>query len=335
MKVCSNCGLPITCTAKTIHSAWKLVYENEYNLKVDKLTLNSIQFKQESSVFTLRIIKKPLKATETWETPFGLHEKDVNNNRGILTLLYKWYKALTEDKGSDIVTAMIKKELIKSKPIKTDLCSQCKKDPESKRKKKPAAKKRRKTKVKIKEGETAIVVDKKKAAALEDSTLLQLKAIAIEERIAAAKKQKMALKDIIVMYLEDKAHSTNDRQVDEIARALDVETAQIIDIIKRLVQEKIAQKEFPLFEDYYILTKDYKAEITRKYLEIQYYLKIRADDPYCCTQASVSLELVLPFSIVGVLLNDMITNRLITKETAEIVKDGKKRKVRYYASTTY
>ncbi len=95
------------------------------------------------------------------------------------------------------------------------------------------------------------------------------------------------------------------------------------------------QKEFPLFEDYYILTKDHTAEITRKYLEIQYYFKSRADDLYCCTQASVSLEFELPFSIVGVLLNDMTINRLITKEAAEIEKDGKQRKVRYYASTTF
>lgn len=335
MKVCSNCELPITCTANIITSAWKLINDQEYTAKVDKLNQNSIRVKSDSSVFTLTITKKPIKATEIWETPFGSHENTVKNNRGVLTLLNKWYKALTEDNDINIVSAMKEKQLIKSAPVIADLCPQCIKDTKSKIKKKPAKKRKAKKKIVVEEGKTTIVVGKKKAAALEDSTLLQLKAIAIEERIATAKKQKIALKDIIVMYLEDKIHSTKDRQVNEIARALDVEPTQVKDIIKQLVKENTVQKEYPLFEDYYILTKDYKAEITRKYLEIQNYFKIRADSQYCCTQASVSLEFELPFSIAGVLLNNMINNRLITKETTEIVKDGKQRKIRFYSSTTY
>ncbi len=335
MKVCNNCELPITCTANTITSAWKLINNQDYTAKVEKLNPNSIRVKLESSVFALKITKKPLKATEIWETPFGSHENTVKNNRGVLTLLNKWYKALTEDDGINIVSAMKEKQLIKSTPVIADLCSQCMKDSQPKRKKKSTKKRKTKKKIVVGEGKTTIVVGKKKAAALEDSTLLQLKAIDIEERIAAAKKQKIALKDIIIMYLEDKAQSTEDRQVDEIAKALDAETTQVKEVIKQLVAEKAVQKEFPLFEDYYILTKDHTAEITRKYLEIQYYFKSRADDLYCCTQASVSLEFELPFSIVGVLLNNMTINRLITKEAAEIVKDGTQRKVRYYASTTF
>ncbi len=274
MKVCSNCELPITCTANTITSAWKLINDQEYTAKVDKLNQNSIRFKSESSVFTLKITKKPVKATEIWETPFGSHENTVKNNRGVLTLLNKWYKVLTEDNDINIVSAMKEKQLIKSTPVVAGLCSQCMKDSQPKSKKKPVKKRKTKKKVVVEEGKTTIVVGKKKAAALEDSTLLQLKAIDIEERIAAAKKQKIALKDIIVMYLEDKAQSTNDRQVNEIAKALDVEKTQVQDIIKKLVQEKLVQKEYPLFEDYYILTRNYKAEITRKYLEIQNYFKL-------------------------------------------------------------
>jgi DNA-binding Lrp family transcriptional regulator len=259
----------------------------------------------------------------------------VKNNRGILTLLNKWYKVLTENNEINIVSAMKEKQLIKSTPVIADLCSQCKKDTKPKTKKKPAKKRKAKKKIAVEEEKTTIVVGKKKAAALEDSTLLQLKAIDIEERIANAKKQKIALKDIIIMFLEDKAQSTKDRQVNEIARALDVESTQVHDIIRQLVQDNTVQKEYPLFDDYYILTKDYNAEITRKYLEIQNYFKIRADNQFCCTQASVSLEFELPFSVVGVLLNNMINNRLITKETTEIIKDGKQRKIRFYSSTTY
>ncbi len=59
MKVCNNCELPITCTTNNITSAWKLINNQDYTAKVDKLNPNSIRVKLESSVFTLKITKKP------------------------------------------------------------------------------------------------------------------------------------------------------------------------------------------------------------------------------------------------------------------------------------
>jgi len=317
MKVCSECSLPLSCTAKTVHSAWEFMLNHEYNnSNIKTLKTTSIQFELQESTFKLKLSKKPLKIIEEWNTPFGSHENMVSNNRGVLDF-------------------MSERKLIQTNIVAGDLCTSCKPKTKAKNAKKVPAKRKTKKKVPTKRGETKIVIDKKKAAILEDSTLIQLKAIAIEERIAKAKKQKMAWKDIIIMYLEEKAQSTKDRHVDEIAKALDVETTQIMDIIQQLIKEKKVQKEFPLFEDYIILTQNYKSELTRKYLEIQNYFKMQANDPYCCTQASVSLEFELPFSIVGVLLNDMSTNRLIKKETAKITKNGKPRKVRYYSSTIY
>jgi len=336
MKVCSECSLPLSCTAKTVHSAWEFMLNHEYNnSNIKTLKTTSIQFELQESTFKLKLSKKPLKIIEEWNTPFGSHENMVSNNRGVLDLINKWFKVLSGEKKANIITFMSERKLIQTNIVAGDLCTSCKPKTKAKNAKKVPAKRKTKKKVPTKRGETKIVIDKKKAAILEDSTLIQLKAIAIEERIAKAKKQKMAWKDIIIMYLEEKAQSTKDRHVDEIAKALDVETTQIMDIIQQLIKEKKVQKEFPLFEDYIILTQNYKSELTRKYLEIQNYFKMQANDPYCCTQASVSLEFELPFSIVGVLLNDMSTNRLIKKETAKITKNGKPRKVRYYSSTIY
>ncbi|MHA2306351.1 MAG: hypothetical protein ACXACU_13270, partial [Candidatus Hodarchaeales archaeon] len=159
MKVCSICGLPSTCTAKIINSAWKFLYNQGYNEEVEKPNLNSIQFKKDASLFTLKIVKKGMKATEIWETPFGSHENTVSSNHGVLRLLNKWYKVLDKDKESNIITSMIGKKVIKSKLEIVDLCSQCKKESTSKKKRKSTPKAKAKKKVTVKEGETAIVVD--------------------------------------------------------------------------------------------------------------------------------------------------------------------------------
>ena len=338
MKACSECSLPLSCTAKTVHSVWEFMLNHEYNnSNIKTLKTTSIQFELQESTFKLKLSKKPLKAIEEWNTPFGLHENIASNNRGVLDLINKWFQVLSGEKEANIITFMSERKLIQTNIRAGDLCTSCKPKTKAKKAKKVPAKRKTKKKVPTKRGETKIAIDKKKAAILEDSTLIQLRAVAIEERIAKAKKQKMAWKDIIIMYLEEKVQSTKDRHVDEIAKALDVETTQILDIIQQLIQEEKVQKEFPLFEDYIILTQNYKSELTRKYLEIQNYFKTRANDPYCCTQASVSLEYELPFSIVGVLLNDMTTNKLIRKKTTKRgeTKKGKPRKVRYYSSTSY
>jgi hypothetical protein len=320
MKICSKCGFPLTCTAKIIQSAWKILLDHEYNdSKIEKTESNAIQFKQDDLAFTLKLSQKPVRATEKWDTPFGIHENTVNINREVIELISKWYKVLTKDNNIDIISSMKHENLIKTKITTSGLCTFCRGEPEPKEDKKSSVREKPKKKVVAKK-------DKKATVGV---------GVTIEERIAEAKKRKISWEEIIVMYLEENTQSTKDRHVDEIARALETDATQILDIIKELVQENKIQKEFPLFEDYYILTQDYKAEITRKYLEIQNYFKIRADDPYCCTQASVSLEFELPFSIVGVILNDMTNSKLIRKETAEITKEGISRKVRYYTPYLY
>jgi hypothetical protein len=103
----------------------------------------------------------------------------------------------------------------------------------------------------------------------------------------------------------------------------------------QLSEKNIVQKEFE-FSEYYILTKDFQSEVTRKYMEIQDYLKNHLDDPTgACTQVSISLSFDLPFSVVGVLLNGMLRSQLITKETIQKTTHGTTRRIRYYLPLSY
>ena len=66
-------------------------------------------------IFTLKLSKRPVSATEKWDTPFGIQENIANSNREVLELIDKWYKVLTKEDHIDIISSMKQKNLIKTK----------------------------------------------------------------------------------------------------------------------------------------------------------------------------------------------------------------------------
>lgn len=328
MKICGECGLPLTYTKKLIEATWKFVVNNPFDRS--NITSNTkktkIEYELKDCLFSLEFSKKPMYVIEHWETPFGSYESKVNDNQRIYNIHDKWFKVLSNDNEANLARVMDKEGLFSLDNSSKVLCAQC--ENEKKVLKKSSPKKRKRMIPKT--PQTASIVDKRKDVMVEE-----LKVATLGERIAAAKKQKISREKLIIMYLKERVTDTKERHIDTIAELLDLERTQVLDLIDQLSEKNIVQKEFE-FSEYYILTKDFQSEVTRKYLEIQDYLKNHLDDPTgACTQVSISLSFDLPFSVVGVLLNGMLRSQLLTKETIQKTTHGTTRRIRYYLPKSY
>lgn len=228
MKTCSSCGFPVVTSRKIITEVWGWILNQDFSDDVE-VTKNprSIISTQGECRFKLIVMLKPtINAIEEWDTPFGSYKKKVANNRGVFDYLNKWYKILKRDEKVNAFEVMEQKGLIKLETVGS-VCSVCMKKtskPKSKIKKKPKTKKKVTVK-EVNEGETLVAVDLQKAVTLkklEDTTLKELIAAAMEERIAEGEKKKITWKDIIKLYLEENVINTKKRHPEIIAELLDL-----------------------------------------------------------------------------------------------------------------
>jgi len=332
VKVCNSCGLPIITTKKIVTKIWDWILNQDYSsdVKTSKMPPN-IVFTQNKCLFSLSISTKPnMKVVEEWNTPIGSHEKQISNNREILDRLNVWYKALNQIEDLTVLDVMVQNGVIKVESTNT-FCSICKTSTKN-----PKNVIKKATKMDS-EGKALVAAEIKDETLkeLEDETLKELITIAIKEKIKAGEKGKITWKDLIQLYLAENVQNIKKRRSESIAEALGLNITQISEILEKLEEEGIIQKEFKLF-DYYILSRDYNSETARKYLEILDYLKQHVDCPSTkCTQFSISLSFDLPFAIVGFILNSMSQNRLITKESIDVPTNGVIKKVACFIPSSY
>ena len=148
------------------------------------------------------------------------------------------------------------------------------------------------------------------------------------------KVEKERRKKQIIKYLGEHIHDTQDRTVDKIAEVLRIPLESINHHVSQLEAKKVIQKEFAVL-DSYILVKDYEPEISRKYMEIEDYIKNNLSHPAKTTQTSISLAFNLPYSIIGLLLKGMKENLLIKMEETTVEKEGSSRLIHFYVPTFY
>lgn len=148
------------------------------------------------------------------------------------------------------------------------------------------------------------------------------------------KTEKQRRQKQILKYLGESIHETQDRTIDKIAEVLRISLESINQHISQLEAKGVIQKEFTVL-DSYILTKDYEPEISRKYLEIEDYIKKNLSHPAKTTQASISLAFNLPYSIIGLLLKGMKENLMIKMEEITVEKGGSSRLIHFYVPTFY
>ncbi|UCE12883.1 MAG: hypothetical protein JSV04_11905 [Candidatus Heimdallarchaeota archaeon] len=305
MKTCSSCGLPVNTTKKIVTDVWTWVLNQEFSADV-KITKHprSIEYTQGNCQFVLKIVTTPtLKAVEEWKTPFGSIKNLGENNQEALGFLYKWYRALKQDERVNIIEVIAQEGLLELE-TSDRVCTVCEAKPrkaKGKRKRKPAAKKK----------------------------------ITVITEVSADVKAALKERDLVLNYLKANILETKKRHLENIGESLSLGTSKVIEILAELEKEGKVQREFKFF-DYYIPTSHHNSETARKQFEILDYLKQHIDCPSTkCTQFSLSLSFDLPFALIGFILNDMIQNRLISKESIDVTKDGETRKVACYIPSSY